>query len=257
MNDSTAAMSNLASSEYIRQRLHPNPGDLFYLHLSDLLIAIKELVPRNTGRVLDFGCGGSPYRTLFGPCTYHRADLAGAALGLDFEYGPDAALAVPSADYDCVLSSQVLEHVESPRAYLAECYRVLKPGGCLILSTHGLFEDHACPYDYWRWTVYGLRRLVAEAAFDVERVKKLTTGPRAAVFIAERERGRLEFDRTGFYSRIGLYSRVFNYGARLFRNAGSWRVHNACDANLPQYRVVDADQPGHDIYVAIALAARR
>jgi SAM-dependent methyltransferase len=227
-----------------------------YLHLSDLLLGIKDLVPKGADRVLDFGCGGSPYRTLFGACTYHRADLAGSALGLDFEYGPEAVLSAPSADYDCVLSSQVLEHVQSPQIYLAECYRVLKPSGRLILSTHGLFEDHGCPYDYWRWTVYGLQRLVEEAGFNVESVKKLTTGPRAAVFIAERERRRLEFDRTGLYSRVGLYSRAFNYGARLFRNAGAWRVHNACDANLQQYRVVDADQPGHDIYVAIALVAR-
>jgi SAM-dependent methyltransferase len=247
----------LHAAEYIRERLDPRPGDVYYLHLSDLLLGIKDLIPQNVDRVLDFGCGGSPYRTLFGPCTYHRADLTGSAAGLDLEYGADAALSAPSADYDCVLSSQVLEHVESPQTYLAECHRVLKPGGCLILSTHGLFEDHACPYDYWRWTVYGLQRLVAEAGFAVERVKKLTTGPRAAVFFAERERQRLEFDRIRPYSRRGVYSRALKYGLRLFWLAGPWRVHNACDANLPEYRAVDADQPGHDTYVAIALVARR
>jgi SAM-dependent methyltransferase len=250
-------MTDLASEDYIRHRLQPAPGDAFYLHLSDLLLAVKELIPGNVERVLDFGSGGSPYRSLFGSCTYDRADLAGSAADLDFEYGPDSVLPAATSNYDCVLSSQVLEHVASPPAYLAECYRALKPGGQLILSTHGTFEDHACPYDYWRWTVYGLRKLVEEVGFEVEALKKLTTGPRAAVFIAERERERLDFKQIGLCTRVGLYSRVLDCGARLFRGVGAWRIHKACDANLGQHRVVDADQPGHDIYIAIALVARR
>jgi SAM-dependent methyltransferase len=249
----------LSASEYIRHRLYPQPGDLLYLHLSDLLLAIREMIPEGADRVLDFGCGGSPYRPLFGACTYHRADLAGSAAALDFEYSADSRLSAPSGDYDCVLSSQVLEHVGSPQAYLSECHRLLKPGGNLILSTHGTFEDHDCPHDYWRWTAHGLQRLVEEAGLKIIRIMKLTTGPRAAVFIAERERARLKFDRVHMRSRIGLYSRVFNYGARLFlsQDLASWRLHRSCDANFPQHRVVDADAVGHDIYVAIALLARR
>lgn len=250
-------MTDLTSAEYIRQRLNPRPGDLFYLHLSDLLLAVRELIPKNVGRVLDFGCGGSPYRQLFGPCIYHRADLAGSATDLDFEYGSESLLSAASTDYDCVLSSQVLEHVLSPRSYLAECYRVLKPGGYLILSTHGLFEDHACPNDYWRWTVYGLQRLVEEAGFVIDQTKKLTTGPRAAMFIADREKHRLRFDQAKLNSRAGLYSRAIDSGIRLLLRVGSWRIHRACDINFSHDRVVDAAQQGHDIYVAIALIARR
>lgn len=250
-------VTDLSSPEYIRERLDPRPGDPAYLHLSDLLLGLRDLIPQGAARVLDFGCGGSPYRSLFGLCTYHRADLASSGTDLDFEYGPDSRLSAPPQDYDCVLSSQVLEHVGSPKAYLAECYRVLKPGGRLILSTHGLFEDHACPFDYWRWTVYGLKKLVEEAGFEVQQIKKLTTGPRAAVFIAERERDRLQFNRTRLCSRVGLYSRMLNCGAGLFRRAGAWRIHKACDANLPQHRIVDPDHLGHDIYIAIALIASR
>jgi hypothetical protein len=38
-------MEALAAQEYLRERLEPRPGDPFYLCLSDLLIAIKGLVP--------------------------------------------------------------------------------------------------------------------------------------------------------------------------------------------------------------------
>jgi SAM-dependent methyltransferase len=243
-------MQDLAAPEYIRERVQPKPGDPFYLHLSDLILAFKELLPSAAARVLDYGCGGSPYRSLFQPCTYHRADLAGDG-ALDFEYGADSRLPAALSDYDCVLSSQVLEHVSSPLLYLSECYRVLRPGGCLILSTHGLFEDHSCPDDFWRWTVFGLRRLVEEAGFTVEKMKKLTTGPRAAVFFAERELYRLQF------TRGGLYSHMLWYGVRVVRRTGARRRHEACDANFPHHRVVEATESGHNIYVAIALAARR
>jgi hypothetical protein len=37
-------------------------------------------------------------------------------------------------------------------------------------------------YDYWRWIVYELRRLVEDSGLKVEAAKKLTTGPPCAVF---------------------------------------------------------------------------
>jgi hypothetical protein len=106
-------MAALAAQEYLRERLEPRPGDPGYLCLSDLLIAIKGLGPSHARRVLDYGCGGSPYRSLFGECTYHRADLAGGS-NLDFEYAADSRLPPEAADYHCTLSTQVLEHVEDP-----------------------------------------------------------------------------------------------------------------------------------------------
>jgi SAM-dependent methyltransferase len=243
-------IQELSDTEYLRQRISPVHGDRDYLHLSDLLLGLKALIPRTVTRVLDYGCGGSPYRHLFGPCTYDRADLAGGP-ALNFEYGADSHLPCEASGYDCVLSSQVLEHVVSPDVYLAECYRVLKPNGFLLLSTHGLYEDHACPDDFWRWTAYGLQRLIEEAGFEIDRLVKLTTGPRAAMFLVERELHRLRFDGRG------LYTHLLKQGARIVRRGGARRRHEACDASFPQHRMVDVDQNGHDMYIALALVARR
>lgn len=121
------------------------------------------------GRVLDYGCAELPYRHLFAPdVDYLAADLPG---------NPDATLhvaadgTVPVADrsVDVVLSTQVLEHVEDPGVYLAECARVLAPGGRLLLSTHGLMVYHPDPDDYWRWTCAGLRCAVERAGFTIVR----------------------------------------------------------------------------------------
>jgi SAM-dependent methyltransferase len=243
-------MEDLAEKDYVRQRIEPTPGDPHYLCLSDLLIAIRSLIPTGISRVLDYGCGGSPYRPLFGNCTYHRADLAGGS-DLDFEYGTEARLPREVGEYDCVLSTQVLEHVESPATYLQECYRVLKPGGHLLLTTHGLFEDHACPHDYWRWTAFGLRRLVEDTGLKVENVNKVTTGPRGMLFLCEREFGRLRFRASG------IYGHCLSLGIRAVQRLGARRLHEASDKRFPHYRVVDANKSGHDLYVIIAVLAAR
>ena len=243
-------MADLADQEYIRQRIAPRPGDPDYLVLSDLLLAIKDLVPGKATRVLDYGCGGSPYRPLFNSTVYHRADLAGGA-DLDMQYGADALLPTTSSYYECILSSQVLEHVESPQAYLAECHRVLHSGGNLLLSTHGIFQDHDCPADYWRWTASGLRKLVESAGFRVRRVKKVTTGPRAAIYLLEREQWRLKF------SGAGPYGQVLSQVARLIWRTNSARRHQVCDASFPSHRVADSNEAGHDTYICLALEAER
>jgi len=41
----------------------------------------------------------------------------------------------PDATFDLVLSDYVLEHIEDPRAYLAEARRVLRPGGAFFFRT--------------------------------------------------------------------------------------------------------------------------
>lgn len=243
----------LASNEYIRQRLSPRPGDPDYLCLIDLRDAIASMARLDADRVLDFGCGGSPYRALFSSGAYHRADLRGDPT-LDIEYGADSRLPPELEGYDFVLSSQVLEHVVDPLAYLKECYRVLKPGGAVLVTTHGTFWDHACPYDYWRWTAFGLSKLTESAGFEVAEVKKTTTGTRAILFILEQAL-RTRFERAGWYG--ALFTQIFALIDRL----GGERRHNMADKVFSDCRVVDADQEGllpkHALYICVAVLARK
>jgi SAM-dependent methyltransferase len=120
-------------------------------------------------RVLDFGCADQPYRRLFAPSAeYVGADLPGNSLAT-VEIAADGTVPLDDESFDVVLSTQVLEHVADPATYLAECFRVLRPGGRMLLSTHGIMVHHPDPVDLWRWTCEGLQRIVAEAGFAVER----------------------------------------------------------------------------------------
>ena len=171
----------LSTEDYVRQRLNPSPFDVDYLHLKDLGALVRGIAPEVRGVVFDFGSGGAPYARLFNRCErYLAADLEPGP-SVDRVLQPDGRTDEPDGSVDFVLSSQVLEHVMNPRLYLQECRRILRPDGRILLTTHGMVEEHGCPHDYQRWTARGLEELFLEAGFQVIQSGKLTTEIRGMV----------------------------------------------------------------------------
>jgi len=72
---------------------------------------------------------------------------------------------------DCVKCTELLEHVEYPEKVIGEISRVLRPGGTLILSIPFIFNIHADPYDYQRFTDQKLIRMLGDD-FNILTVKK-------------------------------------------------------------------------------------
>jgi SAM-dependent methyltransferase len=64
--------------------------------------------------------------------------------------------------FDVVVMSEVLEHLHSPHLAIANVHKVLKPGGKLIITVPFIFPIHEKPYDYFRYTRYGLEFLLRE-----------------------------------------------------------------------------------------------
>jgi SAM-dependent methyltransferase len=136
-----------------------------------LPLAIENLAGdlNGGGTVLDYGCADVPYRRLFADgAEYLAADLPGNPRA-SVQIAADGTVPVADGSCDVVLSTQVLEHVDDPGVYLSECFRVLRPGGSLLLTTHGMMFWHPDPVDFWRWTCQGLRRAVGDAGFEVRR----------------------------------------------------------------------------------------
>jgi SAM-dependent methyltransferase len=122
--------------------------------------------------VLDAGAGDAPYRPLLQRATYESADFE----AVDKDYAKTTYVCdlreIPVADqrYDFVLFNQVMEHVPDPRAVLTELFRVLKPGGKLIYTGPFFYEEHEQPYDFFRYTQFGVRQLFTEAGFAFEQL---------------------------------------------------------------------------------------
>lgn len=91
------------------------------------------------------------------------------------------SLAVANATFDVVLFTEVLEHLPEPQRAIDEIFRVLKPGGTLLLTTRFLFPIHDAPHDYFRFTKYGLRHLLRAFTIDELREETTTTGTLAAL----------------------------------------------------------------------------
>jgi SAM-dependent methyltransferase len=84
-----------------------------------------------------------------------------------------------------VVHFQVMEHVPRPGKFLSECYRVLRPGGTLFCSVPFLFEYHAVPGDYHRWTHQGLQYDLAEVGFQGILVKPIESDWESVITIIE------------------------------------------------------------------------
>ena len=140
-------------------------------YLADFAQQAANSVPPGS-RVLDAGAGECPYRSFFGHVAYESTDLClvtKAYAKLTF-ISDLAKIPVKPDSYDLVLCSQTLEHVPDPKLLLAELHRVLKPGGKLWLSVPLFYEEHEIPYDYYRYTRYGIAHLLDQVHFQIESI---------------------------------------------------------------------------------------
>jgi SAM-dependent methyltransferase len=133
--------------------------------------AFAEQVPGGA-LVLDAGAGNAPYRNLFRHARYESADFE----KIDKSYAVSTYVCdlrdIPVEDgrFDFVVFNQVMEHLPEPKLVLEELNRVLKPGGRMIYSGPLFYEEHEQPYDFFRYTQFGLRHLFSTTGFAIERL---------------------------------------------------------------------------------------
>ena len=120
-------------------------------------------------RTLDVGAQNGPYAAFF-PNRVGVDIRRGAGVAI---VGDAQALGIRDATFETVLCTEVLEHLPEPQRAIDEMYRVLRPGGELLLTTRFLFPIHDAPGDYFRYTKYGLRHLLRR--FEIVELREETT----------------------------------------------------------------------------------
>lgn len=153
----------------------------FYHSRRGLRMAIGQMALHMKGRLLDVGCGRKPYREMFLTDDYVGLEIDTpenrANKRADFFYD-GCQFPFPDRDFDGIVCNQVLEHVFTPEQFLGEIYRVLKPEGMLLLTAPFVWDEHEQPWDYARYSSFGLKNLLEKSGFKVLTQQKVNADVR-------------------------------------------------------------------------------
>jgi len=154
-----------------RERLYPSLTNPSWLVLRRRREIFRKWLSRIDGRqldVLDVGGRIQPYRPLLESRLrrYVAVDLRPSALVEVVARGEQIPLA--DEQFDVVICTQVLQYIAQPSSAIAEIHRVLKPGGCLLLSAPAAFPRDA-EEECWRFFPVALRQLLSSFS-EIETV---------------------------------------------------------------------------------------
>ncbi len=155
--------------KWLAFRINPVP----FLIENFVANAAKEIPEGST--VLDAGAGECRYASLFSHCSYLSIDFAKGDSRWNYRrlsmIGDLLFLPIKNASVDIILCTQTLEHVNEPVLLLKELSRALKPGGRLYLTAPQGWPIHQAPYDFFRFTYYGLEHLLNKFEFTAEFIR--------------------------------------------------------------------------------------
>ena len=173
-------VESTSDSQFINIPLTTKTLDRYWVRTS-LFKAVKAQIPHFKGDLLDAGCGKMPYREFLLEnseiSSYTGLDIE-AAIQYDSKIKPDLywdgkTMPIKDSTYHTVIATEVLEHCPDPEQYLAEVYRVLKPGGTFFFTVPFLWPLHEVPHDAYRYTPFTLERMFNEVGFKKISIKSL------------------------------------------------------------------------------------
>lgn len=149
-----------------------------FSHMVRRLLRGRE---RESLRALDLGCGmGGMLDELAAVAEVYGTDIEHSALAHCRDRGYSRVfrahgqhLPLPDASLDLICAFDTLEHIPEERETIAECFRLLKPGGCLFLSVpaYQMLYSHQdkVVHHQRRYSAGGLARKLTDGGFRVTR----------------------------------------------------------------------------------------
>jgi len=125
-----------------------------------------QFLPRYAnGKLLDLGCG---YVPLFHVYNKYVSDIVCVDWEnsihkneyLDFTCNLNNELPFESNEFDTIILSDVLEHIQNPQLLWKEMTRILSINGVIIFNVPFLYKVHEIPYDYYRYTEFKLKQFI-------------------------------------------------------------------------------------------------
>jgi SAM-dependent methyltransferase len=200
---------------------------------------LQQYAPLMGRYVLDAGCGEKPYLSFFPNAQLVGVDLPPSEIYPGSHkrakadvFGDVCQLPFKDATFDGVLSIFVITHLAEPQKFFDEAYRVLRPGGILVVCERQMWHTYGVEADYWRFTANGLKLLAHKAGFEVLSVHPignfwLRLGVKLAYCAARINGRRLRFIRQPISQLlIACINLVFAFINKLLPKDTKDAVHN-------------------------------
>ena len=168
---------------YIAERFNPKIIGLFinpfYFARKGLYQNVTDLIPSLDGKLLDIGCGTKPYENICNVDKY---------IGLEIDdegnrqhkfadaFYDGKTMPFKDKEFDSILSNQVFEHVFNPNEFLREINRITKIDGLFLITVPFVWDEHEQPYDYARYSSFGLKYILSENGFEIIEHRKSNNG---------------------------------------------------------------------------------
>ncbi len=169
-------------TDYIlRQEFRPSLSGIFFNPYYIIRNGLKNEIKNNSyhinGKVLDFGCGSKPYKSFFNSTEYIGIDIDipqnKENENIDFIYD-GISIPFPDEYFDSIFSSEVFEHIFDLDVIMKELNRVLKKTGKILVTVPFIWDEHAYPSDFGRYTSYGIKHVFEKSGFSVIKISKTT-----------------------------------------------------------------------------------
>lgn len=161
----------------IKYEFNPNIFYSGYLLRKKLLLAVDKYAHYMNGKMIDFGCGSKPYKSLFNVKEYIGVDFNGEGHSHENEqidvFYDGHTLPFPDNFFDSVFSTEVFEHVFNLEEIIPEIKRVMKPGARILVTCPFAIPEHEQPNDYARYSSFGLKHLFEKNNFKVIEYEKV------------------------------------------------------------------------------------
>jgi SAM-dependent methyltransferase len=164
---------------YLREAFFPKILGLFinpfYFARKGLARHVTDLAVNITGKTLDVGCGIKPYAHLYGSDEYVglEIDTVQNRINKHADYYYDGnRFPFDDGSFDSLVANEVFEHVFNPDDFLNETLRILKPHGMVLLTMPFVWDEHEQPYDFARYSSFGIKALLERHGFEVIEQRK-------------------------------------------------------------------------------------
>ena len=152
----------------------------FFLGRSAMYINVKRLSKNISGKTLDVGSGSKPYIGLFNNVTeYIGMDIEQSGHKHQREYidvfYDGQTFPFEESAFDSLVFFEVLEHVFNPDTFFKQIKKVVKPNGRCLITIPFIWGEHEQPYDFARYSSFGLKHMFDQHGLEIVEHKKYLT----------------------------------------------------------------------------------